>query len=254
MRALIAGEFQKLFGTRLWLWLLIACVALTALFGLLVVVNADNPNNPTPPLSEAGGQRTLLAVGLSGASPLAAVLGAIGMTTEYRHRTATSTYLATPARSRVVMAKVLTYGVVGFAFGLVSVVTAIAIALPMLAVKDLSVSLLGNGLPWTMLAVVAVVALYAMIGVGLGAVIHDQVAATAGLLIYLFVVEAVVTRIDALQNWTQFLPGPASSGLTDVTQEGQLFLAPWLGGLVLVGYVVVLAAAGTRVTIRRDVT
>jgi ABC-2 type transport system permease protein len=254
VRALIAGEFKKLFGTRLWLWLLLGAVGLTAAFGALVIINADNPNNPTPPLTNAGGQRTLFAVGFSGAGAIVAVLGAIGMTVEFRHRTATSTFLATPSRTRVILAKLVTYGAVGVGFGLICAVVTIAVALPTLSAKGISVSLMDNGIPMALLASVLAVALYALIGVGLGAALHDQVAAAAGLLLYLFVAEPIVTRIGAFQSWAKFLPGPASSGLTDASQSGQEFLAPWLGGLVLVGYAALLAALGTTVTKRRDIS
>ena len=40
------------------------------------------------------------------------ILGIIGMTQEYRHRTATPTFLTTPRRGRVITAKVLAYAVV----------------------------------------------------------------------------------------------------------------------------------------------
>jgi ABC-2 type transport system permease protein len=254
VRALIAGEFQKLFGTRLWLWLLLGAIGLTVAFSVLVIINADNPNNPTPPLSDPGGQRTLFAVGFSGAGALAAVLGAIGMTAEFRHRTATPTFLATPSRARVVVAKVLSYGIVGTGFGVVCAAVTIAVALPALSAEGVSVSLLDNDIPMTLVASVLAIALFAMVGVGLGAALQDQVAATAGLLLYLFVLEPIVTRIDAFQSWAQYLPGPLSSGLTNVTQTGQEFLTPWLAGVVLAGYAVLLAVVGAMVTTRRDIT
>jgi hypothetical protein len=43
MTRLIAGEFHKLFTTRLWLWLLLAALAITALYTGLDIAFADNP-------------------------------------------------------------------------------------------------------------------------------------------------------------------------------------------------------------------
>lgn len=85
-------------------------------------------------------------------------------------------------------------------------------------------------------------------------------AATTGragphqLLVYLFVVEPIVTRIPALGGWTVYLPGPAQAALARVSQSDVDYLDPWVGGLVFAGYGLVLAVAGTVRTVRRDVT
>jgi len=136
----------------LWLWLLLGAAALTALYASLTIVNADNPRTWVFPLSTAAGQRTLFSVG-QGAGSVVAVLGAIGLTTEFRHKTATATYLATPRRSRVVLAKLVTYPLLGIGYGLVCVAVTLLVALPWLAAKDIDVSLLGNGIPATLTGV-----------------------------------------------------------------------------------------------------
>jgi ABC-2 type transport system permease protein len=250
---LVAGELRKLFSTWLWVWLLLGSVGLTALYASLAIAFGDDPGNPTPPLSSPEGQRTVFSVG-QGAGALVAVLGAIGYTSEFRHKTATATFLATPLRWRVVLAKLITYPVVGAAYGTVCLAGTATIAVLWLSAKGISVSLWSNGIPGTMAGVVVAVGLFAALGVGLGAVLREQAATVVGLLVYLFVAEPIVTRIPALQGWTVYLPGSASAALTRVSQAGQEFLAPWQGGLVLAGYVLALAAAAAVFTLRRDVT
>lgn len=254
MRRLVTAELRKLLTTRLWLWLLLGSLALTALYAALAIAFAGDADNPTPPLSTAPGQRTVFSVGAGAATPLIAVLAAIGLTGEFRHRTATTTFLATPHRGRVVVAKLITYGLVGIVYALACIALTIAIAVPWLRARGIDVPLTSNGIPGTLAGVVAAVAVFGLVGVGLGALLRDQVAATAGLLVYLFVVEPIVTRVEALGAWTSYLPGAASSALTRVSQAGQDFLEPWQGGLVLAGYGVALALAGTRLAVRRDVT
>src|SRR3990170_5633941 len=105
MTALIAGEFRKLFSTRLWLWLLLGAMALAALYASLLIGFSEDPDTMTAPLNSPEGQRTLLAVASGGANTLVAVLAAIGITGEFRHKTATATFLAIPQRGRVVAAK-----------------------------------------------------------------------------------------------------------------------------------------------------
>jgi hypothetical protein len=254
MRDLIAGEFRKLLTTRLWLWLLLASMALTALYAGLLIAFSGDGDTWTPPLSTAAGQRTLFAVAGGGANTLVAVLGAIAITGEFRHRTATATFLATPHRGRVVIAKLVTYALVGIGFALACLATVAAIAVPWLASKDIGLSLTGNGLPATMLGVSADITIFALVGVGLGALLRNQVAAVVALLVYRFVAEPIVTGIPALADWTMYLPGSASASLTQISLSTQEFLRPWQGGLVLAAYGAAFALAGTLLSLRRDIS
>jgi ABC-2 type transport system permease protein len=254
MRRLIAAEFRKLLTTRLWLWLLLGSMALTALYVSLAIAFADDPDTWTPPLATPAGQRTIFSIAASGSGTLLAVLAAIGLTGEFRHHTATATFLATPHRGRVVLAKLVTYGLVGVGYALASIATTAAIALPWLAAKGIQVPLGGNGIPGTLAGVVASVAVFGLVGVGLGALLRDQVATVVGLLVYLFVAEPIVTRIPALRGWTIYLPGEAENALTQVALTNQEFLQPWQGGLLFAAYGIAFAVAGTLLTVRRDVT
>lgn len=247
------AEFRKLLTTRLWLWLLLASAALTALFASLAIAYDDASDNATPPLWTPEGQHTLFSLG-AGTKPLIAVLAAIALTGEFRHRTASATFLATPQRGRVVIAKLVTFATVGVAYALVCIAVTIAIAVPWLSAKGIDVTLTGDGVPGTFAGVVAVLAVFGLIGVGLGALVRDQVATVVGLLIYLFVVEPVLTNIPALGSWTMYLPGAAANGLTQVAQSGLEFLDPWKGGIVLAAYGGGFAAVGTWLSMRRDVT
>jgi hypothetical protein len=254
MHRLIAGELHKLFTTRLWLWLLLSSIALTGLYASLLIAFSDDPDTWTPPLSTAAGQQTLFAVAAGGADTLVAVLGAIGLTGEFRHKTATATFLATPHRGLIVVAKLAAYGLVGIGFALVCLAVVTTIALPWLAAKNIDMSLTANGLPRTFLGVIADIAIFALLGVGLGALLRNQVAAVVTLLIYRFVAEPIVTGIPALSDWTIYLPGSASAALTQVSLTTQNFLEAWQGGLVLAGYGLAFALAGTFFSVRRDVT
>jgi hypothetical protein len=110
-----------------------------------------------------------------------------------------------------------------------------------------------RGIPATLTGLVVVVATFALIGVGLGALLREQVATVVGLMLYLFVIEPIVTRIGALESWTVYLPGSAANAVTQIAQSNMTFLAPWQGGLTLLGYGIALAVLGTRFAIRRDI-
>ena len=89
-----------------------------------------------------------------------------------------------------------------------------------------------------------VLVIYAVIGVGVGALLRNQVGAIVGSLVYLFVVETVVASIGATPGAFKWMPGGALEALT-ATFEGPDLLEPWQGGLLLLGYGLVAAFLGT---------
>ena len=72
----------------------------------------------------------------------------------------------------------------------------------------------------------AALVLYAVIGVGVGALLRNQVGAIVGALVYLFVVEGIISSIPATQPVYKFLPGGALEALPQT--------APGLRGTVLI--------------------
>ncbi len=250
---LIAAERRKLFSTRAWLWMLLASTVWTTVFSVLAIALNGHLGGLTPSLSNAAGQRILLVFSAGGSGPLAAVLGATAATGEYRHRTATATFLATPRRSEAVVAKTLTYLLVGLGYGLVCLALNLAIALPWFAASRIVVLPSGLGNVGLTVAVVVSVGLFAAVGVGLGWLLHGQLATVAGLLIYLYVAEPFLSHIAGFRAWTPYLPGVAADGMTQATQAGVVLLPPPLGGLVFAMYGVAFMLAGMWATTRRDI-
>lgn len=254
MHRLVSGEYRKLSTTWLWAWLLLAAVALTALYASLNIAFSGDPDNFAPHPSTAEGQRLLFGIAANPATTLVGILAAIGIAGEFRHRTATATFLATPHRRRVIGAKLLTFAVVGLGYAVVCLTVVAGIAVPWLATMDIGLSLTGGGVPGTLAGVVLAVVAFALIGVALGTLLREQVATVVGLLVYRFVAEPIVTSMPALHDWTRYLPGPATSGLVGSSLDNQEFLEPWQGGLVLAAYVVVLVTAAVFIALRRDIT
>ena len=63
-------------------------------------------------------------------------------------------------------------------------------------------------------------------GIGLGALLASEVATIAGLLLYLYVAEPLISRIAVLGPVTAYLPGVAADGLTQASQPGVRLLPP----------------------------
>src|SRR3954467_8388654 len=80
----------------------------------------------TSPLDTAQAIRTVYAsAAFQGSYIFAMILGITGMTGEYRYRTITPTFLATPHRPRVVVGKMVAHLVIGIGFGIAGVFAAL---------------------------------------------------------------------------------------------------------------------------------
>jgi ABC-2 type transport system permease protein len=254
---LIRTELFKIRTTRTgWgmLALTLAFVACPPLF-IIPLAGAEGENG-LPPLSDPDMVRTVYGSATSGTT-FAFVLGILGMTGEYRYRTLTQAFLETPRRSRVIVAKIVAYSMTGASFGIAAALLITAVVLPAMALKDGPVSLLVHDVPTILGGAVLASTLFALIGLGVGALIHNQVAAIALAVGWLWLTEVVIiTTIPAVGTW---LPGGAlqalvagNAGLT-VTEVPDL-LPVWGGAAVLLGYGVAFATAGTAVTMRRDIS
>jgi ABC-2 type transport system permease protein len=254
MIRLVAAELRKLLTTRLWLWMLLVSVAWTTGYTSLVIALNGHPGKLTPSLSGAAGQHALFAIAAGGAGTLVAVMAVAQVAGEYRHHTAAATFLATPHRPRVVTAQVAAYLLAGLGYALACVVITLAIALPWLSARGIHASAFGNGNLAVLGAVVIAAALFGVAGAGLGAALHNQLATVTAMLLYLYVLEPLISHIASLRSWTPYLPGVAADGLTQAAQSGVRLLSPWAGGLVFAAWAAAFAIIGAIVTARTDIT
>jgi ABC-2 type transport system permease protein len=247
MAALTRAEFRKLTTVR-GPWLLLAAGPLIVVAGVAgLVVSGGNVRDPA-----LQGQ-AYAHVGLAAVCTL--VFGILAVAGEYRHATITDTYLSAPRRRRVLAAKLAVYGLAGAAAGLASALTAIGVTAAWWAAKGGAFHLSAAG-TWSALAggVAANLAL-AAVGVGLGALIRNPVAAIAAALAWIALIEGIAGQLTgaAVARW---LPLAASESLdrASLTASAARLLPQWAGGLVLAGYAGAFAAAALITTLWRDVT
>jgi ABC-2 type transport system permease protein len=103
------------------------------------------------------------------------ILGVLGMSGEYRHQTITWAFLVTPVRGRVVTAKLAVYGMIGLLVAVVSTLVTFGAGAALLSAGGYPVTT--PDLPAILAGVTLSTALYAVLGVALGALIRNQVAA-----------------------------------------------------------------------------
>ena len=249
MTRLVHSELLKLRTTRTARVLLTLAAAGTAALIAIVLLLAGQPGQP------ALGPDALRQLVLVPAQPLtlaALVLGVLGMAGELRHGTATSTFLVTPRRGRVVAAKLAAAAVTGLAMSLASSAAVLAVGLPWLRAKGIEVAVADPGVAARVAGLAAAVALYAVLGTGLGALLRNQVAAVVvGLLWWSQGVERVLTGILHQPGLERWLPLGAASALT---APGDGTLPMWAGALVFAAYGLGLALLGGRLVARRDLT
>lgn len=265
MKRLVRAELLKLRTTRTAWGLLIGLVPYVALnafgqFAQSAFAGARQAGSPAPPpLTDPQTIRGVLSGALS-ARTLLLVLGILMITSEYRHQTVTPTFLAAPRRSMVVAAKLLAALLVGAAYAVVALVVAIITGYICYAAKGETFTVNVDKAPQAVVGIVLVIAVYAVVGIGVGTLIKNQVGALLVALGWTLAGEAIATLLLTLwhhqgEKIYRFFPGNAASAITDQYLGGGVhLLAPWAGAAVLLGYGLLFAALGSVLTLRRDVT
>jgi ABC-2 type transport system permease protein len=238
---LVGAELLKLRTTRTFWALSGSALGLVLLIVVLNVAIEDAFG------AEHDVVELLSTVGICGLLTL--VLGAVVGAGEYRHGTIAWTLLVTPQRLRAVGAQVLACALGGLAIGLgIGAITA-AIAIPWLAAKDAAMPPAGDLLQ-VFVGGGVYAGLAAAFGVGLGALLRNQVSAVVIVLVTIFVVEPTLAAlIEGFFAFTLTGLGAAMLGVED----GSDLLAPGLAAVVWTLYATLLALLAALSTARRDI-
>lgn len=244
MSALLRAEVLKLRTAPTLLSLLAAMLGLSLLVVTLHALGLSSAKVGTHSsqllvLGEGG-----IVVGVI----FAGLLGAMSLTGEVRHGTIRPTFLTTPQRARVLAAKATVSLGTGLALGVVVCAVAAAVGTALIS-RRVPIALDGGDYLRLLGGGAAASALWAVIGLGLGAIVRNQVAAVVAIVVWLLFIENVLT--DSLPDVSRFMPGALGQAIA-APRTGTLD-SPALAALLLAGYAIVAAFVGARVTMRRDV-
>lgn len=281
---LIRAEIMKIRTTNTWWMFLAGIVVFTA---LSVWINSVSHHYQLyPPLSQlsaAGKAQALAQAARAHTHPgLAAIaanmmtsgnfvgvlfamlIGVLVVTGEFAHRTATATFLANPRRAVVIMAKVTAAACFSALFWLASTAINVIVTPIYLHSQHVRISLADWVVARSVLLNLLAFAIWAIFGVGLGALVRSQTGAiVTGMAIYLAGFAAVEIIFHLIyqsyrHGWVLGAPviSPAVASLVMITPGRAFPHAPpqWAGLVVMAGYALAFIATGIVLTRRRDVT
>lgn len=271
MSAAIRSEFRKFFTTRMW-WgmaiaMFVAGAGLAVAFGFLYTSDAMSGGGPgqgqgAPTGTPVQVANTVYTGYLSLGYLLTLVIGVMQIGSEYRHKTITSTFLGTPRRGHVMGAKVVALLGIGALYGLLSLVGSVVAGAIVLNARGAE-AFPGTEVLRSLALSLLVLGLWALIGLGAGILIPNQVAALLISVGVAWILEPIAGVLLSFWDFGRehvvpYLPTQATNAIVSgVTQTGANAVKPltwWVAALVLAAYAAVLAGFGSWRTARSDIS
>jgi ABC-2 type transport system permease protein len=240
----LRAELLKATTTRLLLWFGIGILAFVAL-----VVSTHIGTGTPDELATASNQRSLLeAAGLT--AVITALVGSVLMTTEYAHGTINQSYLAVPARERLLLTKLAAAVLIAAALAVLAAAATLLIGELWYAGRGITLHL-GGG-TWTpLLSTVGAAMLAAAMGVGVGAILRRQTGSIVVILLWLLIGENIIALIH---GGARYGPGHVVAAVVSAHRHSTPdTLALWPAVLLALVYATALCAAGFVLAARSDV-
>jgi ABC-2 type transport system permease protein len=247
MTRLLGAEVFKLRTTRTFYGIVGFGVGIV----LIITILASALGHPSP---SDDVMRNLM--GLANlAQAFAMVLGILAITTEFRHGTITPTLLVTPARTKLLMAKLGASLLTGLLIGLLTTGLVALIVSGISSARNYDDGSTGSEVVKMVIGGTLGAGLFGAFGLGLGALVRNQVGAIIGGLVYMIVVEPLTGIIPTVGDWIQkYGLGGASNALSGTGDRNSDLLGQVPGGLLLAAYAAVFVIAGTVMLNKRDIS
>jgi ABC-2 type transport system permease protein len=263
MSDVLRAECRRITTTKLWWIALISIFVLSAGYAALPAVVAllqSRAGVVSSPFTDPGIIRSIYHGGNVLSRILAMVVGIVAIGSEYRYGTLASSYLATPSRIRMLLGKSGALLIFGLIYGITSMAAGMLVAVPFVLANNGSF-LLDRPETWRSIILgVCSIALWTLIGMGLGILIKNMVVALVVGVLLGFLVEPVVSVVFFLKRWDQLLnlmPSGATNAMLEITSPvlfaGQNPTPWWVAGLIVAAWCLLPALAGMLSAARRDI-
>jgi ABC-type transport system involved in multi-copper enzyme maturation permease subunit len=258
----IRTELLKIRTTRLTPGLIAVAAGLTAMVVILEVAQAGTGGTGAtsiPSLSTSAGLRDVLT-NTGFAMLVATVFGATVSSGEFRHRTATDTYLDQPDRIRVLTAKLIAATVTGLLFGLVATIITTGVGLGGVAAKGYRPAVSTGDIVAYSAGAMAGCALMAAIGVAVGALVRQQLGALIAIFVWTMAIEQIFSRVwPSPARFFPLLSATTMAGADNIASMPPVppdlkALAPGMVAVVLITIAAFLAVAASIFSVRKDIT
>ena len=245
MRTLVSLELYKLRTTPA-AWVSLAITLVLALAS--VASNALVPNPGGPAFGSTDHVNHTLSVSAL-TSMVMLAMGVLVVAGEYRHRTIMQTFLGEPRRGRVLAAKAVATLGLGAVLGAGTFGIAYAQAVVIYGARGVDSLPVDVAQLWIGATVAS--ALYGLVGVALGALTRNTVAAIVGAIAWVMVIEVGILA-SALPAVAQWLPAGAAIALTSVGSATHGMLSPTTAALVLTGWALLISGIAARFSLTRE--
>ncbi len=263
MSGVLRAELRRITTTKLWWIALISIFLLSAGYAALpaaVALLQSRAGVAGSPFTDPGIIRSIYNGGNVLSRIMAMVVGIVAIGSEYRYGTLASSYLATPSRVRMLLGKAGALLIFGVIYGIASLAAGILVAVPFVLTNNGSF-LLDQPETWRSIILgVCSIALWTLIGMGIGILIKNMMVALAVGVIFGFLVEPIVSVVFFLKRWDQLLnlmPSGATNAMLEITSPvlfaGQNPTPWWVAGLIVAAWCLLPALAGMLSAARRDV-
>jgi len=263
------SELTKQFTTAIWWILALVLVvyigAIAAGFGFFLAALATGAltDSDAPIIAADALPPLIYSIATSFGYVFPLLVGTLMVTTEFRHKTLTPTFLATPRRGIALAGKVVIGVVMGALFGVLGLLSTVVPGAIILSATGLGTGLDSSD-TWALAGrMLLAFVLWTLLGIGVGSVVRNQVVAIVLVLAFTQFVEPIARLaggfVDGLEPVVNVLPGAASDALVGASAFSISMPASsdpiqwWVGGLVLLAYAVVFLVIGQFTSWRRDV-